>query len=566
MYNSLNSRMEYVKVGIAVLLGVGIGLFIGWVIWPVQVTNGTLDDLRPDLRAEYVAAVADAYVASGGQRADVAMRRLNALEDPAGAIQEAILYYQNNQTPDSKIHQTNLRFLAARVTEGALPGITQPVTEPEPIAEAADQVSQPPAGWFNLVLALLSALVLFVGGIWIAIRLYYTRTIQNTSAAPTASPIASPQPTYPRPDRQPPVLPASRTKTSDRSHQPAPWEKSGPDESEITPFEPEDTSDVLEMTPRPDSPTNPSQGMFSPGHRAERQDQPAVSRRASDLSVGEQPAGKAGSLEEPPDPPVAGSSNSPRAHVQSGRTSRIRESAENFDRIKPSPRKSIEIPEPRALKTTDSVLEGADKPSQPDLPRPTADSTSDNKESVASTAIRLADSAQSVLSSLWPRSTAEPSPAGVILGEFVAHYYPGIPDYDESFSILVEKDGKVDPLGSCGMGTNHELDGHVGGGIMSASRGMDVWLYDRQDIRSYSQLLVSKSVSKHQFPEQSSNGTVTGAPLVAEPGVRFKLQSNLLVLDCEVVKATTVDSGPNAGAFAELQVKMTVYRRRGRRK
>ena len=36
-------------------------LVLGWVVWPVTWTNAQLQDLRPDLRNEYVTMVAESY-------------------------------------------------------------------------------------------------------------------------------------------------------------------------------------------------------------------------------------------------------------------------------------------------------------------------------------------------------------------------------------------------------------------------------------------------------------------------------------------------------------------------
>jgi len=47
------------------LLGLGLGLWIGWVAWPVRYTNTDLFDLREDYRWEYVVMVGGAYARSG---------------------------------------------------------------------------------------------------------------------------------------------------------------------------------------------------------------------------------------------------------------------------------------------------------------------------------------------------------------------------------------------------------------------------------------------------------------------------------------------------------------------
>jgi hypothetical protein len=57
-----NTRPWYFWPVIAFLVGLLVGwLVIGWLVWPVTWTNAQLRDLRPELRYEYVAMVAESY-------------------------------------------------------------------------------------------------------------------------------------------------------------------------------------------------------------------------------------------------------------------------------------------------------------------------------------------------------------------------------------------------------------------------------------------------------------------------------------------------------------------------
>ncbi|MDX1662676.1 MAG: hypothetical protein R3272_02715 [Candidatus Promineifilaceae bacterium] len=60
--------------GAGLLVGLGLALYIGWVAWPVQVTDITPELLDPVHRQEYTIMVADAYAVDGNLRA--ARRRL----------------------------------------------------------------------------------------------------------------------------------------------------------------------------------------------------------------------------------------------------------------------------------------------------------------------------------------------------------------------------------------------------------------------------------------------------------------------------------------------------------
>lgn len=46
---------------IAIIVGIGLGLFYGWVIDPVDYVDTTPDSLRQDYQADYVLMVAEAY-------------------------------------------------------------------------------------------------------------------------------------------------------------------------------------------------------------------------------------------------------------------------------------------------------------------------------------------------------------------------------------------------------------------------------------------------------------------------------------------------------------------------
>jgi hypothetical protein len=62
-----------------VILGIGVGLFYGWVINPVKYVDTTPAKLRSDYQADYILMVAEAYQAEGDL--DQAARRLAVLGD-----------------------------------------------------------------------------------------------------------------------------------------------------------------------------------------------------------------------------------------------------------------------------------------------------------------------------------------------------------------------------------------------------------------------------------------------------------------------------------------------------
>jgi len=59
---------------IALGIGIGLGLFYGWVISPVQFVDTTPASMRADYRANYVLMIAEAFHAD--QNTDLAIHRL----------------------------------------------------------------------------------------------------------------------------------------------------------------------------------------------------------------------------------------------------------------------------------------------------------------------------------------------------------------------------------------------------------------------------------------------------------------------------------------------------------
>jgi len=75
--------------GVGIIVGLLAGLFVGWVLWPVQYTDTDISDLKPVYQDEYILMVSAAYTASGdlGQ----ARARLARLNDPDPARRVALL-------------------------------------------------------------------------------------------------------------------------------------------------------------------------------------------------------------------------------------------------------------------------------------------------------------------------------------------------------------------------------------------------------------------------------------------------------------------------------------------
>ena len=80
---------------IAIVIGIGLGLFYGWVVSPVQFVDTTPASMRADYRADYVLMIAEAYHAD--QNTDLAVRRLAVFgsNSPAEIAAQALQTAQN---------------------------------------------------------------------------------------------------------------------------------------------------------------------------------------------------------------------------------------------------------------------------------------------------------------------------------------------------------------------------------------------------------------------------------------------------------------------------------------
>jgi hypothetical protein len=87
---------NWIKLLIAAVIGIALGLVYGWVIAPVQYTDVTPNILRKDYRADYVLMVAEANQKE--QDPETAARRLAILgsESPAEIAASTLVYATNN--------------------------------------------------------------------------------------------------------------------------------------------------------------------------------------------------------------------------------------------------------------------------------------------------------------------------------------------------------------------------------------------------------------------------------------------------------------------------------------
>lgn len=157
------------------------------------------------------------------------------------------------------------------------------------------------------------------------------------------------------------------------------------------------------------------------------------------------------------------------------------------------------------------------------------------------------------------RGQTEPAPAAhtsrQMVGKFEANYAYGIQSYDESFTIN-GADGEL--LGACGMGINESVDRAAAN--LDHVRLLDIWLYDRSEVRSVSQPLVSPGFDVTGLNDHvDGDGSVTSPPLEVASGLTCALRSDGIVLECTIKSATFLDGEQVPPPFRSVSATLAVY-------
>lgn len=158
-------------------------------------------------------------------------------------------------------------------------------------------------------------------------------------------------------------------------------------------------------------------------------------------------------------------------------------------------------------------------------------------------------------------SDAEPTPAeeppaeppaavGQLLGTFTPTYRRGTSDYTESFDL---KQPDETYIGDCGMGISEAL-----GGSDDRVTALEVWLFDKRDIRTETYVLLSE----HAYHDSSVRGRLAhhGQVILAMPGQEFTIESKSLILKGEVLSVEYGDGDvPPRSVFNKVEVLLKAY-------
>lgn len=115
-------------VALGLLLGTGLGLYLGWVVWPTEFTNANPAALQESYRQDYALMIASAYAADGDLAA--AEQRVDELGEDGRSF-----YFSFTLDTILREHnQTETRQLARLAADLGFssPAMTPYLTESEP--------------------------------------------------------------------------------------------------------------------------------------------------------------------------------------------------------------------------------------------------------------------------------------------------------------------------------------------------------------------------------------------------------------------------------------------------
>lgn len=138
LYNPDMSPLRWLFFILSIAVGIGLGLYYGRVISPVQYVDTTPATLRADFRADYTLMVAETF--QNEQDLDNAARRLAILgsQPPAEFVLQALSFAQQNKYSPADMALLQKLNVALQIWQ---PGATPQQTSPIPTIQA--QPGQP---------------------------------------------------------------------------------------------------------------------------------------------------------------------------------------------------------------------------------------------------------------------------------------------------------------------------------------------------------------------------------------------------------------------------------------
>jgi hypothetical protein len=109
-------------------------------------------------------------------------------------------------------------------------------------------------------------------------------------------------------------------------------------------------------------------------------------------------------------------------------------------------------------------------------------------------------------------------------------------------------------MGQCGLQLNEPV-----GRNRDQAVALQAWLWDSSDPDTRTKVLMSEGAYRDTAMRSQQAGQHEA--LQVRAGTEFELESHDLLLRGRVEKADYIDQEPNRSVFAELQVRMQIYRK-----
>jgi hypothetical protein len=143
------------------------------------------------------------------------------------------------------------------------------------------------------------------------------------------------------------------------------------------------------------------------------------------------------------------------------------------------------------------------------------------------------------------------------MGQFMSSYVTGDDLYDDSFSVETP-DGMF--LGECGAGISEVLQPIVPGEAKKVT-AVEVWLFDKNDIRTETKVLASEYAMND--PELRQKLATKGDVIPLQPGQTLELVTQTLRLEARVVDLEYLDVAPANGVISRLTVELAAWQTEG---
>jgi hypothetical protein len=489
---------------VAGVLGIGVGLLLGWQVWPVQWYDTDPSDLRPAHQATFVELVADSYAVTG--KADIAARRLLELTDKDTSWAQVASLVESTAAERATAGDEAAALRIRRMAQAAK----------LPPADA-EQYQPRQSGALPLTRSILmvAAIVAFVAAlamlVWVIVRLIKQRRPARDDLG-----------------RIPEGYDAEELPLASKPKAKIVWEEPVADSAPPTVATKPAVRPPATMPPA-GMPAAPSLELTRPTPEPQAA-RPTAVPPAPSIS----PVAQSATEDEELEAIFAQAFQQPAAP------------APGPDQTPPF----LKMPESEEVAEPLDDLLDAEKDDEDEDDWATFDSELLEEIEEAP----LADATNQSQPTAPPPPLITPPPARAkdlpkgALGLFEAEYQYGDDDFDCSFTIETQG-GEF--LGECGVGISDVLSADGGQRV----NAFEVWLFDKSDIRTVSKVLVSQ----HTFEDPDLN-----AKLSAKGDLVMARQSIEIALETLTLEVTAVVTGfaylpndtPAMAAFARLSVEM----------